>query len=99
MKESKIHEFLRPRGLRIIVDADTGVTPVEPDQYWSVWITDSQVRNPGHGRCVTDSTKGDTSMDSLMRLIERAVRAWKKKYEYRPDHRSAESPQEARTRV
>lgn len=81
MKESDIHAFMRPRDLRIIVHADTGVTPAEPDQYWSVSVTDAQVQNLSIGRCVTDSTDGQTSMKSLTKLIERCVREWKKEFE------------------
>lgn len=81
LPEGKNHEYLRPRGLRIIVEAETGVTPPEPDQYWAVCVTDSPVRNVHHGRCVTGSTGGDTSMESLFRLIEHCINVWRREFE------------------
>ena len=75
--ESELHKFLRPRGLRIDIEADTGVTPPEPDQYWTVWVTDYD----GHGRGVAGSSDGNTSRLALLRLIEDTVDKWKQKYE------------------
>lgn len=85
--ESPLHEFLRSRGLSITVAADTGVTPPEPDQYWSVWISDSQHNNAGLGRCSTESSDGDTSPDALMAVILKAVEDWKREFEPRKTYR------------
>lgn len=81
MTESKIHRYLRSRGLHVIVRADTGVTPCEPDQYWSVWVTDSQHQNPSLGRSSTMSTSGQTSIDSLANLIQCCVGNWQEEYD------------------
>ena len=78
MKESKEHEYLRPRGLHIYIRASTGVTPPEPDQYWSVSITDSKLKG---GRSVCCSSGEDTSMKSLKGLIRKAIKKWRSKFD------------------
>jgi len=81
MCEGKTHKYMRPRDIVVVVFAETGVTPPEPDQYWSVLVTDAKDHNPDHGRSVWDHTNGKTSMKSLTRCIRRCLKQWKEKFD------------------
>lgn len=76
-KKSELHQFMRHNGLEITIKPDVGVTPCEPDFYWSLWVCDQE----GMGeRCIAECTEGDTSVKSLADLIVSAVERWKKEF-------------------
>ena len=61
----KTHKRAKNKGIVIEIVADWGVTPCEPDNYWSVFIK---------GNVLASECSEDASMDSLIKAIKRAVK-------------------------
>lgn len=81
LPESDLHRKLRENGLRVYIDPDVGVTPPEPDFYWSVFVGKFVGWQPVNPEAyTTESSDGSTSTESLTDAIQSAVDEWIEKY-------------------
>lgn len=73
------HRMMRVEGLQIHVRPESGCNPPEPDWYWTVWVTDSQVKNPMKGRWSSVGTL-EGSMGALVAAMQACLWVWRKEH-------------------